>query len=409
MNEHDKLTLQQYNKSIRHLRAHYSNKNGNTSLLVALIACMIFASLEMVRRRYTAGNIHLVHGLKLLTEMQSHEGSIKGQTLIVKSHPDCTYDYITEVFMRLNSQSVLFGLGSPQIHLEFHDTKVQNLPLMFESVKQVRQYLDSLLDKIHHLAEHARHTALARANHPPELFHRQRLIKSGLAAWLQTYKASLLSLENGLSTKEIFALPLLRLFHIMATVMASTSLSPLDEMVFDSCTPDFVQTLTLIDEMLKNIASPAILKTICQGENSFTLGMGFNPPLYYMAMKCRHPCLRRLAVRCMLAMPHREGFWDGKMVACACREVMKLEERDFYADLQLNNNFDGCLDTIEREIRGAVANLDVAVLPESYRIHDARTILPHDSTGDVKLAYKRKTETGAFKSFETIIDLTELV
>lgn len=57
--------------------------------------------------------------------------------------------------------------------------------------------------------------------------------------------------------------------------------------------------------------------------------IGWIPPLYYTAIKCRHASVRLHAVLLLETTTHREGFWDAHISAAVARTVMAIESDDF--------------------------------------------------------------------------------
>lgn len=50
-------------------------------------------------------------------------------------------------------------------------------------------------------------------------------------------------------------------------------------------------------------------------------------PLFYTALKCRHPKLRRRALEMLQLAPRREGFWNAHHAYITAKRVIELEER----------------------------------------------------------------------------------
>jgi hypothetical protein len=50
-------------------------------------------------------------------------------------------------------------------------------------------------------------------------------------------------------------------------------------------------------------------------------------PLYYTALKCRHPAIRRRALEMLQLAPRREGLWNAHYAYVTAKRVIELEER----------------------------------------------------------------------------------
>jgi hypothetical protein len=54
--------------------------------------------------------------------------------------------------------------------------------------------------------------------------------------------------------------------------------------------------------------------------------MGYIPPLYLVAIKCRDPITRREAISILEETNGREGLWDARLHARVARRWMEVEE-----------------------------------------------------------------------------------
>jgi hypothetical protein len=118
------------------------------------------------------------------------------------------------------------------------------------------------------------------------------------------------------------------------------------------------------------------------GGTSFTVEMGYIPPVYYTALKCRVPRIRRQAVRTLRAAPHREGVWNGPLLADVLEEIIAIEEGDLYAgDVRIIGSGGGIL---PRPV-----DLEVPKVPAEMRVSDVTIILPEDVSGDVFVSYRK--------------------
>lgn len=101
-----------------------------------------------------------------------------------------------------------------------------------------------------------------------------------------------------------------------------------DQMLWDAYLPLFKENVSLaatavgvsLDE-LDDLSTPSPPKAPC-----FSLDIGIVGPLFALARKCRHPLIRRQAIKLLRAAPRQEGFWDGMMAARVAERVVELEE-----------------------------------------------------------------------------------
>jgi hypothetical protein len=60
--------------------------------------------------------------------------------------------------------------------------------------------------------------------------------------------------------------------------------------------------------------------------------MGVIPPLYFTAISCRVPSIRRSVIALLqTTMPRREGIWIADLYIALARRIIEIEEGDFEA------------------------------------------------------------------------------
>jgi hypothetical protein len=101
-NEQEYFTLQHYVKSISHLQPHFATQDRASSR-VALITCVVFVCLELLRGHFKTAQIHLQNGLKILEEMQILSNADDG-ILGLKHCRESADEWIVEAFSRLHLQ-----------------------------------------------------------------------------------------------------------------------------------------------------------------------------------------------------------------------------------------------------------------------------------------------------------------
>ncbi|KAK3361145.1 hypothetical protein B0T24DRAFT_539402 [Lasiosphaeria ovina] len=431
MDPDERLALQHYNKAIAHLRCHFEKKDVR-SLRITLISCMVFVCMELLRGEFQTGLAHLQSGLKVLEEVHARDrlaaarrGARKTQksaattdaappAAVLLPRPESVDDYLLEAFTRLNVQSALFGQGSEFLYRVGQD-KARNgrleydMPTVFGSVNSARRHLDGVLNGVYLLSTEIsqltctqdRGSGSGTARIPARLVQRKDRLQKLLASWIHACTSSpCLQPDTSLSVvptadnyRSILGLPLLRLYHSMASIMVATCLRGNDEGVFDAFTADFAAMLLEAMELWARVAQVMGLnipagcgcrRLANQADISFTVDMGFIPPLYYAALKCRVPRFRRQALKFLKATPHREGLWDGALAAAVARAVIKMEEGDFYNIFREDN--DG-LDV--NQIPTALALDDLPLVPVSSRVNDVTVLLPGEMGGTATLVCRQ--------------------
>ncbi len=374
--------LLEYNRAIRCLKSHLYHTDI-CSLRVTLITCMLFICFEYLRRNIRTGDTHLLNGLRLVRDIEARGSPDKKKNVAIS--PDSVDEHLVEAFARLNLQCALFGLGSKHTYVTTRESLSSwNMPAIFQSVGQARRQLDGLLSGTYHLLmQHCQGERSDEQKHAHHGFLRDRgQLQTGLILWLQTYDTTLA--QKKLDLTDTLAFMVLRMYHTMAVIISSVSHPQAHESDFDLHTADFVsiilQSIDLAEKAKVHMAerpSPFTKKT-------FTVDMGYIPVLYYTALKCRNPRIRRHAIMMMLASPHREGVWDGDLTAAIARRVVEIEEGDFYNEYDLEGDFGA------HEMPQANEWSAFPMLPERSRIHEVNVILPQEGVANTMLQCIRR-------------------
>jgi hypothetical protein len=390
MDEQERFMLQHYTRAISHLKPHFLSKDSS-SVHIALITCVVFICLELLRGHFRTAQIHLQNGLKVLREMRGSTSANDDGLILLKPSRDPIDDRIAEAFCRLQFQVLLFNQTHQHPLLIVQDSCEPGPILIYRSLNEAWKQMERLFNKIFHLIKQAsqqRESECVSFRFPPALLVHQQQIQAELAQWLSTYEMSRKGLQRERAEGQGYQL--LYGYHIMANVMADTCLQPQDESIFDSHTNHFV---SMIDQST-NLWVLGSQEGAVSGHNlnmsRSIVDIGWIPPLYYTALKCRIHRVRLQAIRLLESTSHREGIWDAKISACVARKVMKIEEGDFYKGTEIDDDFP--LSNAPR-----LEDLSLPTLPQSYRIHEVHVVLPDSRMDNTFLFYRQKQTNGDWK------------
>ncbi|KAI0836709.1 hypothetical protein F5Y06DRAFT_288340 [Hypoxylon sp. FL0890] len=386
--EQEQFTLQHYTKAITNLQPHFSAKS-NGSIRVALITCLIFVMTEFLRGHYKSGITHLQNGLRLLNEYRARSRAVDSYSLFLEPCCNSVDAWIIQAFIRLDVQAKFLGYGTQYLNIVLEDYTLETPApeVTFQSINQARQLLDRLFSQIFHLNHECRRLLrLHDQVHPSNFLARQRHIKARLTSWYQTFKASRGSLVSKEASPSTVAYTILRAYYLVAEVMGDTCLWPPDELRYDAHTQTFVSIMEQL-KYLRNLAgSPTLSKILHFPDMSGSvIDLGALPGLYYVALKCRDYRVRHDALEFFNTVIHKEGIWNGPLTAAIAREVVKIEEGDFYKDF---TTADKMFFSSTPEENSTAQKM----LPESYRLHDIQVALPEDYAGTAMLKCKRRLD-----------------
>ena len=380
--EQEQFMLQHYTKAIHHLRPLFLC-NDRASIRVALITCIVFVSLEFLRGRFKTAQTHLEGGLKVLRESQYHR-AVGDDNSNLTNAPDLVDTWIIEAFSRLQTQVELFKKTFQHSYLSLQPPRHISPVRFFQSMEAAWEPLEQLLNRVLFLTEENRQQRTSEKSTilPTVLADEQQLIQKGLIQWLVAYEASLETLREKEYAAQICIL--LESYHTMAFIMAGTCLSFDDETIFDSFTDHFMILLERAVQLRKiGTSHSQVLSELAIDMSRSMIDVGWIPPLYFMAIKCRIHRIRLQSIKLLESASHREGIWDSRIATRVARRVMEIEERDFYHDAHTADNF--FLDSFPSK-----QDLSQPILPQADRIHELRVLLSDNPTDDVTMLYRLK-------------------
>ncbi|KAI9743659.1 MAG: hypothetical protein M1818_002975 [Claussenomyces sp. TS43310] len=388
----EQFILRQYSEAINCLQPHFLSRTKE-SVRIALISCLLFVSLEFLRGHYRTGHSHLQNGLKLV------DGKF---TSNLWPSYDAIDQCIMETFVRLQLQVQMFGQNTVPVY-SLGQSSVFGFPATnFTTLARARQHLEYLLKEIFHLSQLRRHPAVCQQDPPsPELLEAQSRVRAELEAWFRVLVASIDGLQVHTDTRAAFSYRFLSLYHTMAGIMVETCLETASESTYEKFTSSFISLLAQAVDIPEALYLIAINDSVSgHGFAPFgsTADIGWIPPLYYTALKCRKHRIRIHAVKLLSSTLHREGIWDSRLAGYIAQEVMKIEERDFYKGLPVNDDF-------LTHVRPGVEDLLLPALPESYLVKEIEVILPDDFTEKAKLMYKQRGSDGDWQIVSAELDV----
>lgn len=385
--EQQQFTLRHYSKAITYLQPHFS-AHDHSSIRVALVTCLIFVFTEYLRGHYKTSNTHLQNGLRLLNSFHARSGAVDCYSLFKEPCCDSVDAWIIQAFIRLDVQAKFLGQGSQYLDFILQDDASKSLSpgLIFQSCNQARQHLDRLFNHIFYL-NHECHSQLCPQDqsYPSALLAKQQDIRNGLASWYQAYKISKTNLKSKGPSPDVIGYVLLHIYYTMALIMADNCLWPSYESRYDAHTDNFALMMKQLKYVRSLAASPALVGILHYSDMSNSVAdLGGLPAVYYVAVKCRVRRIRYDAVEFLNSLTHKEGIWNAPLATCIVRDVIRIEEADFYQE------YDILKESTPRDDADKKNGAIEPALPESYRLHDVEVELPGDYAGTVTLKCERR-------------------
>ncbi|KAK4946528.1 hypothetical protein LTR10_014380 [Elasticomyces elasticus] len=355
-----------YNKAVRYLR----DRIGRTDLddlQVVLMVCLILLTFDLIEGRYGAALIHLNHGRRILKGL--HGGAGACDSLLLSPKAQSTLDEISYSFALMDIQSVYFGSPRPEFKLAGTDqTDCLNIPRSFSTFNDAWHAMLLLSNEVYRFGAIIRQPEIAYSPYDPMLGFWQGRLLAELKQWKHAFENSPFrrATSRTLSSVGGERYASLQLSHAHLTIVVGTGLMLGDEMAYDCLMPQFATVVALCEGLVTTMPS-------------ISLDAGVIPALFVTCAFCRHPELRRRAIR-VLARTGKEGHWDGKQIEIVSREKMILEEEEagfVYA----------AGDPVPE-------NVDLAdLIPRNARWSESWVFFVSEDYTTVQLVFKRKKRT----------------
>ncbi|KAI8721404.1 Zn(2)-C6 fungal-type domain-containing protein [Fusarium sp. LHS14.1] len=299
------LTLRQraigeYGVGIGLLNKHITTQ-GWANLEITLLCSILCVTFEWLRGDYSAAQTHLRSSLLVMSQWA--EGK---QPLINGTSVSSPGGYMIRTQLGPLWTSLVLQARTMIQDLPCHmPLPAEETSEPFTSLQQARKALDILL-------AYVVPDSVSRKLERSLRYSKSLNLERRLAEWLQNFDAFLLTQD--VEEQESPRVTIMKLWHHTAHMIFIASFSD-DEIYFDSFVDDFTNIVNKAGELLSSTAT-----------TQFSVDIGTVPLLYYVALKCRHPLVRRRAVSILTAAPRREAVWDSIGAALVVEEVIRVEE-----------------------------------------------------------------------------------
>lgn len=306
----DPFALQQYNKAILHLSKRLQDQGA--AVEVSLVACILFVCIEFLRGDIKPAMIHFKSGMSIAL------GALSSDNL---NQPKSTLVHIKEAmlpfFNRLELLSMLFGNDSAW---KYPVDLARVVPPHFIALRDAR---DSLVHLMNLSLRFVRSMRLAK--YEPQLItaedweNKETLLRAGVS-WQSVFDDFLAT--HVIKADHHKACKVLRIHQIVLKIWLSTCTFA-EECATDAYMDDFAEAVKLGEEIRFEAGTWEQRRPY---SSTFLFDMEIVSPIYFIAIKCRHPQLRRQAVGILRQTIRREGLWDSNMAAVIAERIMKVEE-----------------------------------------------------------------------------------
>ncbi|KAE9379928.1 hypothetical protein N431DRAFT_448759 [Stipitochalara longipes BDJ] len=329
---HRQFTIRQYNKAIKYMKAYKHPQKQDP--MTILTTCILFICLEFMRGDINQALAHITSGVQILQSLPlATQPGVASPSLSIQTD-------ISDTFTRLTLQARLCGRQLPSLPPESLPIVLgQDGPLTpFATLFYARHSLSIIMVSALPFVN----SALTLKFAPDEEHHKtltatRQIILTQLDLWKARMDLTQFSPSNANVVTDISA-NILLISYIMSKIWTRTAIYP-DESAWDTQLLSFKEILTLCTEVITNsgerrrrgpyslVGLPRASPKRPVWRDAFTFEMGIIPSLYFVAIKCRDPAIRREAIRLLgLARPRKEGLWNARNLTSIAERVIETEE-----------------------------------------------------------------------------------
>lgn len=321
-----------YGRAIGHLYQRIDTISGETANL-AVIASILFACFEVLRRDNMAAVMHYQNGMRqLMKQMHDREQGLIDQSPamrkprpVVAHRPRDDLDKMLRVFARYDVQACTFS--KPKAEALAID--LATLPAHDIGLMEVRRYLDNLLIAVYQLVKSD--LSLFRYWQTDDVslawLEKRDEALSTFKEWLEVLEQSIpsdvITLRNHgvVASKSILGL----ILQVkIAIIMLETCIDSGPEETYDQFMPIFEEMISRVESMTSILALQEA-EPLGRESVPFSMELGVVHPLFFIAWKCRDRTLRRRAIK-QLKKCGKEGVWEGPVMAVMAERIMAIEE-----------------------------------------------------------------------------------
>lgn len=329
------FSVQQYSRSVTSLRSRLASEEESNTLEIALICCIIFNSFETIYGNHDQALLHLQSGLKILQQWKAD----RKQSTILPNKPSSAQCELSQVFSRLNILArSLLDPDPPSFHNITDNFCVTTVPDIFTDLTQARDILYSMyhdgfafFQKMLEQKRSGTFTNVTSGGQPYNPLAEFGRLDSDSIKWLSAFDNYVARFAPTMDSRELRGATLLRIHYLFGFINLHKSLQP-EQGAFDTYNSHFDQMVSLSSTLMRSSEGPDPKST----RPGFSLDLGIIAPLYYTAMSCRDPHIRRRAVS-VLSSPRHEGPWSAIDAAKTGSLAIQIEEKGL-GEIQCSGN-----------------------------------------------------------------------
>ncbi|KAH8808971.1 fungal-specific transcription factor domain-containing protein [Xylogone sp. PMI_703] len=299
-------SLKQYNLAIQSLRAKLQNGG---ELREAVLACLLFVSIEICQGRDSSAMVHIKNGedlLKAISATKQYGSGSDGFDEIVSTYARISFQGRTFCGLISTSYSEVYAVR-PRFSC-YNDALVDLNEISRSIMYFIRRY------------DYEELKTLPERPLPSIVLTELCQLQATLRTWLETLE-TFISDEETVGRKPRPVIDLLKANHLFARIYISTRFFH-SQLIFDQYIDLFKDMLGMITKVVDS----GLMDQVETRGHCFHPNIASSMPLYFAGCKCREPKVRRDIISLLKRIGNEEGLYTGKTVAKVVEWVTKVEE-----------------------------------------------------------------------------------
>lgn len=347
-----------YSRSLSKIRTQIDR--GSVDSQVALISCVLFVCIETLQGHVEEALQLYNQGIKLILDLRAKASSFEA-TLLEGT--------LVPLFMRLGSAAL--SISGTSICDLFSDIN-NGETYYFTSLGSARDALIPLSAQVQILERESGSNPFIglEAKITPKLIAKRSRLQEALRRWYCAYNdlTQKLQITSPPPMNSNFSIQaLLIMYHTTLSMITSTCLER-SKTTYDAHLPSFRLIIEQATIALDNSASPD------GNQPAFTFELGVGLPLFWTAMECHDPALRRKALELLRKSPPVQSFYKCATGLMLAGKIIEQEEALSRSILRQRAKQSG--DSIASNT--SEDDTEVTEIPEEARIHHYAVFRPRD-------------------------------
>lgn len=334
--------LRWYGQSITDFQISLSKTPQKEQTDLALLSCILLSTVQFQQN-------NVANAARLLNKGHEIAGHL-AQSMVPSKRAlsSDVQDILIPMLARQNVLMSMFGYHTSQQWLKIFETLTTTSSTNFTSFTQARTALYACACKaVEFISKAVQHRTEALTQPAPSdgsiLYEQQSNISHEFVCWDRAFQAFCKRTSRQHTVEDQLTISTMIMHCKIAQIWTIICLD-------EACT-EIDKQFPLFEDIIAHaeaVVNAQSKWTDVHEVPTFSFELGIIPPLYFTAITCRHPLLRRRAVELMRKAPKQEALFSAELNTKAAEKVISLEESEELSQMVANGTWDGTVPSREQ-------------------------------------------------------------